>query len=201
MKRIRDPQARARVVTAARTTIAEMGIRGATVRAIAAEAQVSTGYVMHYFADKDEIARAVLNETNRASGERVRAAANNKRGIEAVRALVHAMLPVTKEQLLDWQIWVAFWAVSQDTPGGSSGLNMAGLALGAMIVDALKQAVEDGELPESLDVNFEAGRIVTTTAGLGLMSGYSSPAQIKRIATRTLDAHLADLRARTEVAR
>lgn len=173
-----------------------MGLRGATVRAIAAEADVSTGYVMHYFSDKDEIARAVLAETNRIAGERAMAAAASKRGLDAVRALVQEMLPVTKQQLLDWRIWVAYWAEAQDTPGGSRGLNAAGLALGSFVVTALQQAIEDGELPDSVDVNFEAGRIVTVTAGLGLMSGYMAPAQIKRTANRTIDAHLADLRAR-----
>jgi AcrR family transcriptional regulator len=196
LKSIRDPKARDRVVTAARHTIAELGIHGATVRAIANAGGVSTGSVMHYFADKDEIAHAVLDETNRIAGRRVRAAGKDKRGLEQLRAVVEVMLPTNRERLLDWRIWVAFWAEAQDTPGGSHGLNAAGLSLGSVVVDALTTAIEDGELPPTIDVGFEAGRIVTVTAGLGLMSGYGSAAQIKRIATRTLDAHLADLQSR-----
>lgn len=195
MRTIRDPKARERVVTAARQTIAELGLHGATVRAIAKAGGVSTGSVMHYFADKDEIARAVLDETNRIAGARVQAAGKDKRGLDQLRAVVEVMLPTTKERLLDWRIWVAYWSEAQDTPGGSHGLNAAGLALGSIVVDALTTAIEDSELPTSIDIGFEAGRIITITAGLGLMSGYGSAPQIKRIAQRTLDAHLADLQA------
>ena len=199
MKSIRDPKARERVVTAARQTIAELGIHGATVRAIANAGGVSTGSVMHYFADKDAIARAVLEETNRLAGVRVQAAAKDRRGFDQLRAVVEAMLPTTRERLLDWRVWVAFWSEAQDTPGGSHGLNAAGLSLGSVVVNALTTAMEDGELPSNVDIGFEAGRLVTMTAGLGLMSGYGSAAQIKRIANRTLDAHLSDLQARGRV--
>lgn len=183
------------MVTAARQTIADLGLHGATVRAIAKAGGVSTGSVMHYFADKDAIAHAVLEETNRIAGRRVQAAGKDRRGLDQLRSVVETMLPTNRERLLDWRIWVAFWSEAQETPGGSHGLNAAGLSLGSVVVGALQTAIEDGELPASIDVGFEAGRLITITAGLGLMSGYSSPAQIKRIATRTLDAHIADLRA------
>lgn len=47
----------------ARNIIASKGIQGATLRAIADEAGVSTGAIYHYFSSKEEILYAVMDES------------------------------------------------------------------------------------------------------------------------------------------
>ena len=69
----RDPTARLRIVEAGVTAVAAHGVRAATIRLIAAEAGVSTGFITHYFAGKDELVEAVLELTNRRAAARVRA--------------------------------------------------------------------------------------------------------------------------------
>jgi AcrR family transcriptional regulator len=196
VRKIRDPQSRTRIIDAAQRTIADLGVKGATVRAIAAEAGVSTGYVMHYFEDKDVLARAVLDHTNAQAAARVLAAGRGKRGLEALVAAIEALLPLTTERRTVWQVWVAFWnqARSEDWPAAALTLARGGLA--AILAQSFKEAVEDGELPEGLDLQYEGERLTTLAAGLGLLAGVESPARVRRLASRMLADHLEGLRPR-----
>jgi AcrR family transcriptional regulator len=187
-KKVRDPAARQRIVEAAWATIADVGLKAATVRAIAAEAGVSTGFVMHYFVDKAELAAAVFAHNNLRAAARVVPAQQRYRGIAAVRAIMEALLPLDEARRLEWHIWVAFWH-----EGEGRGLGSARDGLGDVIGAALHQAIEDGELPASLDVQYEALRLMTLAAGLGLSAGVTPPRTIKAAARRMLDDHLAAL--------
>ncbi len=51
------------ILETARKVINERGIQGATLRAIAEEAGVSTGAIYHYFKSKEEIMYAVMDES------------------------------------------------------------------------------------------------------------------------------------------
>lgn len=194
-RKIRDPEARDRLVESARRTIAELGIRGATVRAIAAEAGVSTGYVMHYFEDKQQLAAAVLASNNRKAGARVRAACERRRGLAALTSAVEALLPLDADRRLEWQVWVAFWTDPRGDDQSTQGLMGARRALGAILSTPLDQAVADGELPGGLDLGYEAERLMTLAAGLGLTAGVGEPAEVGRLARRMLRDHLASLQA------
>lgn len=54
------PDTRAEVLTAARTSFAEKGFRGTTIRAVAASAGVDPALVHHYFGSKDDLFVAAL---------------------------------------------------------------------------------------------------------------------------------------------
>nr|MBA2280569.1 TetR family transcriptional regulator [Acidimicrobiia bacterium] len=120
-RRIRDPESRERIVDAAARVVAELGLRGATVRAIAAEAGVSTGYVMHYFPDKAALTDAVLDRTNRRAGARVEAAVRAQDS--ALASAIEALLPLDAERRLEWRVWAAFWTA---TPAGGGGPALVG---------------------------------------------------------------------------
>jgi AcrR family transcriptional regulator len=189
MRKTRDPKSKDRIVEAAWRTIAQEGLRGATVRAIAAAADVSTGYVMHYFADKQLLAAEVLAHNNARAGRRVLKARERTRGIDAVTAIMEALLPLDAERRLEWQVWVAFWR-----EGDGEGLGQARGGLTDVIVGSLRQAVDDGELPAGLDLRYEAQRLVTLAAGLGLLAGITPARTVRATAERMLADHLRALR-------
>jgi AcrR family transcriptional regulator len=189
---VRDPQARERIVEAARRSIAELGLRGATVRVIAAEAGVSTGYVMHHFSDKDRLAAKVLAANNRQAGERVSRASRSTRGLGALSAAVEALLPLDGSRRLEWQVWVAFWNTGVGD-AGAEGLRAARRALAGILAVPFAEAIADGELPDRLDVDYECERLMTLAAGLGLVAGTDAAAGVRRLARRMLDDHLAAL--------
>jgi AcrR family transcriptional regulator len=192
---IRDPKARQRIVDVAARVVAERGLAGATVRAIATEAGVSTGFVMHYFPDKQALTEAVLGTTNRRAGERVSAAASRGRGTAALRAAVEALLPVDADRRREWQVWGAHWTGAPPGSSEHAGLVAARLALNRLLQRPLAEAVEDGELPAGLDLEYEAERLLVLAAGLGLSAGLGSRARLRALALRMLDDHLAALRA------
>jgi AcrR family transcriptional regulator len=186
--RIRDPKSKARIVEAAWREIAEVGLKGATVRAIAARADVSTGYVMHYFPDKGALAAAVLAHNNARAARRVATAQQRHRGVAAVTAIMEALLPVDAERRLEWQVWVAFW-----NEGDGAGLGQARDGLGALVAASLRDGVDDGELRSDLDLVYEAQRLLTLVAGLGLLAGVSPARAVRSVAQRMLDDHLRTL--------
>lgn len=192
---IRDPQSRQRIVDAATRAIADGGLGGATVRAIAEEAGVSTGFVMHYFPDKQALADAVLDATNQSAGARVLAASHRGRGLDALRAAVAALLPVDAERRREWQVWGAFWSGAQPGSAAQAGLGGARFALNLLLQQPLAEAVEDGDLPAGIDLRYEAERLMVLAAGLGLSTGLGSPGRTRALALRMLDDHLAALRA------
>src|SRR4051812_2218392 len=106
----RDPLARERIIEAGARAVAVHGIHGASMRVIAAEAGVSTGFITHYFADKNEVMEAVLDATNQAAGRRVlRAIRSDGTALERLRAAVETMLPVDRARRQEWHVWVAVW--------------------------------------------------------------------------------------------
>ncbi|OBH60251.1 TetR family transcriptional regulator, partial [Mycobacterium sp. E2479] len=68
-------QTRARIVTAAMRCVAEAGYTRATIREIARAADMTSGSLYHYFANKSELLEATVSEMDRIARPRLRAAA------------------------------------------------------------------------------------------------------------------------------
>jgi AcrR family transcriptional regulator len=71
----RKAENRAKLMAAALTVFAEKGLGAATARDIVRETDLATGTFYNYFRDKEDVFRALLEE----SGERIRAAAREVR--------------------------------------------------------------------------------------------------------------------------
>src|SRR5207244_12587320 len=92
-RKTRDPAARERIVEVASAVLAAEGLHGATVRAIATEAGVSTGFITHYFEDKHQLMVEVLRRTNAVAARRVLKASGRGSGLQRLRSAVQAVLP------------------------------------------------------------------------------------------------------------
>ncbi|MCW3038249.1 MAG: betI [Solirubrobacterales bacterium] len=189
---IRDPTVPERLSGAAARAIAAHGVRGATVRVIAAEAGVSTGSITHYFADKNEIVEAALAFTNRAAAGRVRGAVSgDEAALDRLRTVVEVMLPITPARRREWQVWVAVW--SEASGGGplSISYKAAWNGLCDIVVELLDDARRHGELPAGTDTGRRADRLVTLLAGIGLLAGVEKPARVRELAEQLLAEELA----------
>lgn len=192
-RQIRNPEARVRVVEAAWRVVAAEGTQGATMRGIAAEAGVTTGFVTHYFTDKQELLAAVLEHNNRLAGQRVVAAIGERRGLVALEDAAEALLPIDAERRRAWQVWVASWRSNTGGARLTAELRDGRRATEETLRRLLAEAVEDGELPGTLDVAAEAERLVTLIAGTGLIVGVESPQRVRRAAKRMLAGQVASL--------
>jgi AcrR family transcriptional regulator len=199
-RQVRNPEARTRVIEAAWRVVAAEGVQGATMRGIAAEAGVTTGFVTHYFEDKQELLAAVLRFNNRRAGDRVLTAIGTRRGLVALEGAVDALLPIDTDRRRVWQVWVASWRSTAGQERLTDELRGGRRFVERLFKELLAQAVEDGELPDTLDVAYEAEHLVTLIAGTGLIAGVESPARVRRAAKRMLAEQVARLE-RTRVER
>ncbi|GAA4880032.1 hypothetical protein GCM10023222_41370 [Saccharopolyspora cebuensis] len=173
--------------------MAAHGLRATTLRAVAAEAGVTTGAVTHYFEDKGAVLDAVLRHNNALALARTEKAVGRLRGLTAAHRHALALLPTGAEGMAIWRVWLAFW-VEADAPSGlTTGWDEWRRSLGAL----LAQAVADGELPGTTDLRYEAERIGTLIAGIGLVYGTARTSRQgpSRRGKRLLDDHFTALTA------
>ncbi|MEU6132215.1 TetR/AcrR family transcriptional regulator, partial [Saccharopolyspora sp. NPDC047091] len=164
-----------------------------TVRAVAAEAEVSTGSVTHYFEDKAELIGAALRYNGAIATQRLVAAVGKRRGLDAVQRATQGLLPVDEERLTCWRVWVALWSHQQDDPAGNFGEGYQ--AWRSLLRHHLAEAVADGELPDGLDLPHEISVLETLVVGTGMLAGSDRPPRdrLRRRARRIFTEHFARL--------
>jgi len=109
-------QRRAIIATAAASCIAEQGLQGTTMRVIAQCAGVSKGIVEHYFANKEEVIEAALEQMNVRYLAREQALTAGLVGLATLRARLHCVLPLDAESRQAWKIRLCFWSVAAIHP-------------------------------------------------------------------------------------
>lgn len=100
-------QNREMIARAACRAIAAKGIGTVTLRDIAAEAGATTGMILNYFDNKDDILAAALRQpfaAVRASVEAQIAAGTND-----LATILDCVIPATAETRADVAVWVGFW--------------------------------------------------------------------------------------------
>lgn len=102
-------QRRDEILSATARVIARDGIAGATIRAIAKEANCSRGILAHYFDDKADILGSALVHSHRRVGARMMQASAGLTGLEALRAVMLEALPLDERRDLEAQIEISFW--------------------------------------------------------------------------------------------
>ena len=193
--KIRDPASRERIVTAALGVVANEGVHGATVRAIAAAAGVSTGFITHYFEDKHQLMVAVLTHNNAVAAGRVLKGSRAGGGLERLRGAVDAVLPLDAARRETWQVWVAMWGRASPEDELAAGYRAGWAGLRAIFAELLAAAQKEGDLRDGIDVDYEAERLVTTLAGTGLLAGVEAHGHARTLARRMLSEQLESLTA------
>ncbi len=97
---------RIELTDAAARVIARSGVEAATLREIAAEAGWTTGVLMHYFADKDELLLATFQASLAARRSR-RVDRADRSDAEELRAALEGALPVDEERTRHWLVTLA----------------------------------------------------------------------------------------------
>lgn len=193
-KSIRDPKARDRIVQAAARSVAAHGINGASIRVIATEAGVSTGFITHYFAGKHEVMEAVLEAANARAARRVLGAIRTDLpALDRLQNAAETLLPVDPQRRQDWQVWVAVWGEASKGDSLSVGYRRGWVGLRDMLVGLLVEAQEEKQLHADTDVEHRADRLVTLLAGIGLLAGVERPGRVRELAARMLAEELARL--------
>lgn len=108
---------RARVAAAARAVIARDGLDATSVRRVAAEAGSSTTVVTHWFADKEALLAAAVEDAYDAVAARMRAHLDaGPGGLPTLRAVLHETLPLDAERAAEARVLMAFWSMAVTHP-------------------------------------------------------------------------------------
>jgi len=102
------PVRREQICSAAARVIAAQGFAGTTMRMVAEQAQVSTGMLNHYFANRMAMLEETLLFVSTRQQSREAASIDALEPGEArLRALVRSVLPSDRETMEAWRVWIA----------------------------------------------------------------------------------------------
>lgn len=147
----------------------ERGYANTTVREVARRAGYTTGALVHYFGDKDDLIRQTLQHFGTEVRDRMEAARSAGRGRAALLGVLQAALPLDRRLGASWRIWLALWYHSEQSPQMREEERTRYREWIGRISTVLRESIELGELPASdFDVAAEARAIVALIDGLGV---------------------------------
>lgn len=194
MPKVVDHEARRRAfIEAACETMVEEGLANTTIRTVARKAGYTTGALVHYFKDKDELIREALNQFGHDVRARMVDAHQGHPGRAGLRAVLMEGLPLRKRVAMSWRVWLALWYHSEGNDVMRGEQRRRYREWFGRLEELLNESVALGELPAGLDIDDEVRAIVALMDGLGvqyLMSGGRMP---KRRLEGLVDGYLARL--------
>ncbi|MBM68925.1 MAG: hypothetical protein CME43_05560 [Haliea sp.] len=189
-KKVDHEQRRAMIASAAARCIAEQGLQGTTMRAIAQSSGVSKGIVEHYFADKDAVIAAALEQMNARYMRREQRLTTGRTGLDALRARLNAVLPLNTESREEWKIRLCFWSVAAIEPQHRREQQKRLALTRKRYHGDLETALESGEIHAGADLARIAGDLTVFMAGACcgalLDSRYYSARHLRELIERTL---------------
>lgn len=154
------------VVGVASRLIAEAGLDAVTIRDVAEAAQCSTAIVSHYFHNKRELLFLTYNSSIERASARCDAALDGSGG--DLKAYVGELMPVGEEQIIEWKIWLAFWARAVSDPEIAEAQRACILRTRSNIMNVMRDLDRQGLLHPGLDLEDEARRILTLMVGMAV---------------------------------
>ena len=158
--------------------VARDGVRGVTMRDIAAEAGWSTGVLNHYFDNKQELLVGGLRLAAREVGENVSRAMRERTGRDQLRAVLQEGMPLDARRRATCRIFFSFWAEGGSDPDLAAEL--------AAYYDwwrtRIRQAIERGQ-SDGWIIEFESQKLAEML--LAMADGLSVQATFsKRVMSR-----------------
>lgn len=149
------------------------GLDAVTIRGVSAEAGWSTGALHHYFSDKEELLLFAFQTVADRVGGRV-ATAREEAGepLELARALLAIGLPLDDERRDETRVWFAFLGLALTRPPLARAQRLAYDAWRRLVADALRDAREQGDIEEGVDVEREAAALVALVDGLAVQASF-----------------------------
>jgi AcrR family transcriptional regulator len=159
-------QRRDEILSATWRVIARDGIAGATIRAIAKEANCSRGILGHYFDDKADILGSALVHSHRRVGARMTRASAGLAGLDALRAVMLEALPLDERRDLEAQIEISFWGRALGNAPMRDLQHSEFDRLSALLRGHLDEAAQQGELGAGCDPDLATHQLLVLIDGL-----------------------------------
>ncbi len=167
-------QRRSEIIEAYLTVVARDGLAAATSRAIAAELNIGTGALWHYFDGFDEVAAGAYARITDRTNARIATTTAGLRGLEAFYAMIREILPLSKVTLDEAFVVVGFWG----RLAANSKIEEApdlGDFWGGQMGDHFREAIADGDLLPSIPIPDVVDALLTICIGQQVNAVMSAP--------------------------
>lgn len=172
------------------------GLEAVTVRNVADEAGWSTGAVVHYFSDKEDLLLSAFETVADRVRRRVGAAEERTSDpLELARAWLVEGLPLDGERRADVRVWFALLGLALTRPALARAQRLTYRAWRRRVAELLRDAQQNGSIREDVDPSAAAAALVALVDGLAIQATFEPRAMGPRRAEELVDSHLAALRA------
>jgi AcrR family transcriptional regulator len=179
------------VAEAVWSVLRDHGPDGASLRAVAREAGCTTGTLVHYFRDKDEMLLFSISHMLDRIESRIAALRVPGAPLASIRAIARALLPQTPETVLEWSAWLGFISRGQWVPEIGELRARRARRIRNLVHEILGEAEAAGHLASGLDLRDRADAIVASVEGICIMSteleGEDDARRRERLLDRMLD--------------
>jgi TetR/AcrR family transcriptional regulator, transcriptional repressor of bet genes len=169
------------------------GLEAVTVRRVAEEAGCSTGAVVHYFSDKEDLLLfAFSTVADRVRMRLAEAAERTTEPLELARAWLVEGRPIDKEQQAEVRVWFAFLGLALTRPAFARAQRLTYRAWRGRVADLLQEAQDRGDIRADVDPSAAAAALVAVVDGLSIQATFEprvlSAGQQAGLVDRQLDA-------------
>ncbi len=161
---------REQLADAVLAVILRSGLSRATLREVAREVGWTSGVLLHYFRDKQELLTFAFQLATQRAGQRVNARLPGLTGFAALRAYMEETLPIDDSRHLNASIWLAFEGHAAGVPEIAEQQHAQYEQLHQNLKAQISRAQEDGEIPAATDPDRAAASVATTIIGLRTMA-------------------------------
>jgi AcrR family transcriptional regulator len=174
---------------------AREGLEGITVRRVAEEADCSTGALVHYFADKEELLLfAFRTVAERVQRRLAKAEERTADPLELARGMLIEGLPLDRDRQEEVRVWFSFLGLALTRPALARAQRLTYRAWRERVAGYLGTAQEAGALRADVDYASEAAALVALVDGIAVQATFEPRALSAARQLELVDARLAELR-------
>jgi AcrR family transcriptional regulator len=172
------------------------GLEAVTVRRVAEEAGWSTGGVVHYFSDKEDLLLSAFQTVAGRVARRLEQVEEQTREpLALARAWLVEGLPLDSDRRAEVRVWFALLGLALTRPALARAQRLTYRAWRDRVGGLLREAQDAGELRADVDCAAAAAGLVAMVDGLAIQATFEPRAQSAERAVELVDAHLGALRA------
>jgi AcrR family transcriptional regulator len=195
MPKVVDHEERRSQVAAAVWRLASRdGLEAITVRRVAEEAGWSTGALVHYFADKEELLLFAFRTAADRVGRRLAELDEHEtEPLARARAQLLQGLPLDRDRQDEVRVWFSFLGLALTRPALARAQRVAYRAWRDRIRDRLLEAQRAGQIRPDVDCTTEAAALVGLADGLAVQATFEPRVLSASRQVALVDARLEEL--------
>lgn len=171
------------------------GLEAITVRRVAEEAGWSTGALVHYFGDKEElILFAFRTGADRVGRRLAKLDEHEADPLARARAQLLEGLPLDRDRQDEMRVWFSFLGLALTRPALARAQRVAYRAWRDRIRERLREAQKAGQVRAEVDCEAEAAALVGLVDGLAVQATFEPRLLSASRQVELVDARLDELR-------